>query len=406
MYDLILIRYGEMTLKKKNYKSFLSRLVHNIKTKLETFKKIRYEYTNYRFYIYLNGEDHEEIINILDTISGISSYSLCVKCLPDLNDIASKAINLIKDKNNQNKSFKVETKRGDKTFPLNSIEISQQVATLILESLNDLIVDVHNPDFLLNVDLRKEGTYVFLNHLLGMQGFPAGTGGKALLMISGGIDSPVAGYLTLKKGLKLKAIHFYSPPYTSEMSLQKVIELTELLTIYTEKGNMELLIVPFTKIQLRIQEKADPEYLITLMRRAMYKIASIVCKRERIDAIINGESIGQVASQTIENMFVINEVTNIPILRPLITSEKNDIIKISKQINAFNISIRPYEDCCTVFVPMHPVLKPRLKDVIREENLSELDNLIKEAVLNTETIDLNCFEKYNVMFKKSDKYDI
>lgn len=225
-------------------------------------------------------------------------------------------------------------------------------------------------------------------------------------MISGGIDSPVAGYLALKKGLKLKAIHFYSPPYTSEMALQKVIELAELLSNYTEKGNMELLIVPFTDIQLKIQEKADPEYLITLMRRAMYKIASIVCKRERIEAIINGESIGQVASQTIENMFVINEVTNIPILRPLIASEKNDIIKISKKIKAFDISIRPYEDCCTVFVPVHPIIKPKLKDVIKEENVAELDILIEEAIKNIERINLNSFEKYNVMFKKSDKYDI
>lgn len=406
MYDLILIRYGEMTLKKNNYKIFLGRLVHNIKNKLKDYSKIRFEYTNYRFYIYLNGEDHEKIISILDTISGISSYSLCVKCLPDLTDIASKAIELIQDKGYQKKSFKVETKRGDKSFPLTSIEISQQVATLILKSLNDLIVDVHNPEFLLSVDLRKEGTYVFLDHLLGMQGFPAGTGGKGLLMISGGIDSPVAGYLALKKGLKLKAIHFYSPPYTSEMALQKVIELAELLSNYTEKGNMELLIVPFTDIQLKIQEKADPEYLITLMRRAMYKIASIVCKRERIEAIINGESIGQVASQTIENMFVINEVTNIPILRPLIASEKNDIIKISKKIKAFDISIRPYEDCCTVFVPVHPIIKPKLKDVIKEENVAELDILIEEAIKKIERINLNSFEKYNVMFKKSDKYDI
>lgn len=406
MYDLILIRYGEMTLKKRNYKVFLKRLVHNIKNKLEKFNKIRYEYTNYRFYIYLNGEDHEEIINILNTISGISSYSLCVKCLPDLSDIANKAISLIKEKNYQKRSFKVETKRGDKSFPLTSIEISQQVATLILDSLNELIVDLHNPDFLLKIELRNEGTYVFLDYILGMQGFPAGTGGKGLLMMSGGIDSPVAGYLTLKKGLRLKAIHFYSPPYTSENSLQKVIELTELLTKYTEKGNMELLIVPFTDIQLKIQEKADPKYSITLMRRAMYKIASIICKEERIHAIINGECIGQVASQTIESMFVINEVTSIPILRPLITSEKNDIIKISKQIEAFNISIRPYEDCCTVFVPTNPVIKPRLKAIINEENKTELDLLIEEAVQMIERIDLNSFDKYNVMFKKSEKYDI
>lgn len=406
MYDLILIRYGEMTLKKKNYKVFLKKLVHNIKNKLNDFKGLRFEYTNYRFYIYLNGEDHKKIVEILDTISGISSYSLCVKCLPVLEDIASKAVDLIKENNLQNKSFKVDTKRGDKSFPLNSIEISQQVATLILETLNDLVVDVHTPDVLVKIDLRIEGTYVFLNQTFGMQGFPAGTGGKALLMISGGIDSPVAGYLSLKKGLTLKAIHFYSPPYTSEMSLQKVIELTEVLTKYTENGTMELLVVPFTAIQLRIQEKASSEYLITLMRRAMYKIASKICEKDRLMAIVNGESIGQVASQTVENMYVINEVTSIPILRPLITNEKNEIIQISKQIKAFDISIRPYEDCCTVFIPTHPTTKPRLNFVLREENLADFDKLIEDAISNIEVINLSKFEKYNVMFKKTEKYEI
>ncbi|MDY0363264.1 MAG: tRNA uracil 4-sulfurtransferase ThiI [Bacilli bacterium] len=406
MYDLILIRYGEMTLKKKNYKIFLDKIIHNIKNKLSHFNNIKFEYTNYRFYIYLNGEDYKQITNILDTISGISSYSLCVKCFPDLCDIAEKGAKLIKNMNYQRKSFKVETKRGDKSFPLTSIEISQQVASLILRDLSNLMVDVHNPDFTLSVDLRTEGTYIFLNHILGMQGYPSGTGGRGLLMISGGIDSPVAGYLALKKGLKLEAIHFYSPPYTSDMSLQKVIELTELLAKYTEKGNIKLLIVPFTKIQLRIQERADEKYLITLMRRAMYKIASTVCKNEHYKAIINGESIGQVASQTVESMAVINEVTNIPIIRPLVTSEKNDIISISKKIKAYDISIRPYEDCCTVFVPIHPIIKPRLKDVIKEEKILQIDDLIEEAIENIERINLSCFEKFNIMFEKSDKYNI
>ena len=406
MIGLILVRYGEMTLKKKNYRQFLQAINDNIKRKLKGFRKVKFFNTDYRFYIYLNGENHEKVIEKLNTVVGLSSYSLCYEANNNYDDIAKVAIDIIKDyKKSERASFKVETNRADKSFPATSIEISQEVARRILPNVSGLYVDVHNPEITLNIELRSEGTYLYIDSIKGLGGYPSGTAGSGLLMMSGGIDSPVAGFLALRKGVNLTCLHFASPPYTSQMALQKVIDLTEALTDYTVNGKINLLVVPFTKIQDAIHEKADNIYMVTLMRRAMYKIASIICQKNKIDVIVNGESIGQVASQTLESMRVVNDVTNIPIIRPLATFDKEEIVSIARKIKTFDISIRPYEDCCTVFVPEHPVIKPKLDLVLMEEEKCKLDSLINEAVENIEVIELDGINKYNV-FSVDDKFTI
>lgn len=405
-YDLILIKYGEMTLKKKNYKQFLKKINDTIKRKCKGFNKLQYFNTDYRFYIYLNGENYEEVIKVLNTIVGLYSYSLCKKVEADFDKMAETAIEMLKEETTkEKKKFKVETNRGNKSFPYTSIQISQELAKRVLPKVENISVDVHNPDIILHVDLRCEGTYLYLNEIKGLGGYPAGIQGKGLLMMSGGIDSPVACYLSMKKGINVYAIHYASPPYTSLNSLQKVVDLLQVLAKYTETEKIKLLVVPFTKIQDSIHENANPKYLVTLMRRAMYKIGEIVCNKKGLDVIINGESIGQVASQTLESMKVVNEVTNLPILRPLATYDKEEIIEVARKIGTYDISIRPYEDCCTVFVPEHPVIKPTIEEAKREEAKCNFETLILEAVENIKTIDLNTIEKYSV-FDDGDDGDL
>lgn len=395
-YDIILVRYGEMTLKKKNYKQFLQKVNDNIKKKCVDIEGLKFFNTDYRFYIYLNGNDYNEVIQRLNTVVGLYSYSLCVSVDPNYDAIASKAIELIKEEMNGETTFKVETNRSNKEFPATSIQISQEIAKRILPKVEGLKVNVHNPQITLHIDLRCEGTYIFVKEVKGLGGYPSGIQGKGLLMMSGGIDSPVAGFLTIKKGVDLTAIHYYSPPYTSLNALQKVVDLLEKLAVYTSNGKIKLLVVPFTKVQDRIHEKANQIYMVTLMRRAMYKIADKICENRGISIIVNGESIGQVASQTLESMVVVNEVTNKPIIRPVATYDKEEIIAVARKIGTYDISIRPYEDCCTVFVPEHPVIKPDIAKVKSEEAKCDFDDLIEEAIANIEEINLNYKDKYSV----------
>lgn len=390
MYDMILVRYGEMTLKKKNYKQFLHKINDNIKNKCKDLKNLRFSNTSYRFYIYLNGEDHSKVIEILNTVVGLYSYSLCKRVESNIEEIAKDAVAIIKEERpNKSFSFKVETHRGDKTFPLTSIEISQKVSSIIIPQIEGISVDVHNPELTLSIDLRSEGTYIYTKIIKGLGGYPSGMAGNGLLMISGGIDSPVAGFMALRKGVKLSAIHYESPPHTSPMALQKVIDLLERLSVYSLDGKINLYVVPFTDIQSKIYQNADNTYGITLMRRAMYKIASLFALDQNFSCLINGESIGQVASQTLESMMVVNEVTNLPIIRPLATYDKEEIIEVSRKIKTYDISIRPFEDCCTVFVPEHPVIKPKLDIVKKEEEKCELDSLIDEVFYNIKKYELS-----------------
>ncbi len=413
MYDMILVRYGEMTLKKSNYKTFLNKINQTIKNKLKKLKQLEFFNTDYRFYIYLNGENHNKVLEILDTIAGLYSYSLCKKVIikskdTTIEDISKCGINVIEFERPQKPfSMKVETNRGNKDFPLTSIQISQMVAKGILPHIKDVSVDVHNPDLTLSIDLRTEGTYIYTKVIKGMGGYPSGMAGNGLVMISGGLDSPVAAYLSIRKGINVSAIHFASPPYTSDMALQKVVDLLETLAKYTDNGYISLYVVPFTKVQTEIHNKANNIYMITLMRRAMYKIASKVAKDKQYQCLINGESIGQVASQTLESMMVVNEVTNMTIIRPLATYDKDEIISVAKKIKTFDISIKPYEDCCTVFVPEHPSIKPKINIVLSEEKKCDLDALIEEAYQNVQVYKLQYEYKTNVFdMDKTGKFQI
>ena len=403
MYDMILIRYGEMTLKKKNYKQFLKAINDNIKDKIKDIPNLKFVNTDYRAYIYLNGTDYNLVIDKLNEVVGLYSYSLCKEVEKDIEDIAKWAVEIIndyiKEANITSKfTFKVETHRGDKRFPLTSLEISSKVASLVLPKIEMMSVDVHNPDVTLSIDLRSEGAYIYTNTIKGLGGYPGGSGGEALLMMSGGIDSPVAGFLTIKKGVRISAIHYASPPYTSPMALQKVIDLLKVIAKYQDSGEIDLYVVPFTNIQTAIHNNANQIYLVTIMRRMMYTIATMLAKEKGFSALVNGESIGQVASQTLESMMVVNDVTNLPILRPLCAMDKIEIINIASKINTYDISIRPYEDCCTVFVPEHPIIKPKLEDVKYEEAKCNLEPLVEEAYKNikkyvvSENCNINVFE--------------
>lgn len=387
MEDHILIRYGELSLKKSNRKQFINKINANIKRALKEFSQLTYESRGLRFYIILNGEDSSKISEVLKKIPGIYSFSVVSRCDSNINAIKEQALILVKKEfENGAKTFKVETNRGDKTFPLNSLEISKEVARHLFINLENLKADVHNPDFVLYLDVRQEGTFLFTKIEMGLGGFPAGVLGKTMLMVSGGIDSIVAGYMAVKKGMTIEAIHFAAPPYTSDLAVQKVIDLLETIIPYTEYQAINLHIIPFTEIQKAIYDNCREDYCITIMRRMMYRITEQVAKQLNALAILNGENVGQVASQTLESMATIEDVVRMPVIRPLATFDKQDIVDVSRKIGTYDISIRPYEDCCTVFVPKHPQIKPSLKQAEIEENKFAFDEMINTAVEKRERI--------------------
>ncbi len=387
MEDHILIRYGELSLKKSNRKQFINKINANIRRALKEFSQLAYESRGLRFYIILNGEDSSKISEILKKIPGIYSFSVVSRCDSNINAIKEQALILVKKEfENGAKTFKVETNRGDKTFPLNSLEISKEVARHLFINLENLKADVHNPNFVLYLDVRQEGTFLFTKIEMGLGGFPAGVLGKTMLMVSGGIDSIVAGYMAVKKGMTIEAIHFAAPPYTSDLAVQKVIDLLETIVPYTEYQAINLHIIPFTEIQKAIYDNCREDYCITIMRRMMYRITEQVAKQLNALAILNGENVGQVASQTLESMATIEDVVRMPVIRPLATLDKQDIVDVSRKIGTYDISIRPYEDCCTVFVPKHPQIKPSLKQAEIEENKIAFNEMINTAVEKRERI--------------------
>lgn len=383
MKRIILIKYGELTTKKDNRGFFIKTLRKNILNKLTDYNiEIKDDY--YRMFIYCEESDIDKIISILKSIFGIHEIVICISST-DTSTLNIKNISLDIMKNKTFKTFKVETNRSDKSYPIKSMEINNIIGGHILKNIN-CKVDVHNPDYLLNIEIRCEGVYIYENRIKGLGGYPVSTLGRGLLMLSGGIDSPVAGYLTIKRGVELYYLYFESRPHTSIEARNKVIALARKLEKYNSNG--KLLVVNFTKIQEAIYKNLDPDYLITIMRRMMYRIAQRVAKKNKCLAIVNGESIGQVASQTLSSILSVNDVTNFPILRPLCSFDKLDIIDIAKKIDTYETSILPYEDCCTVFVPKHPVINPNLKHIYHEESLYDFSELLDEAVNNIEMVDL------------------
>lgn len=378
-YDHIMVRFGELSTKGKNKTDFIRTLYQNIKVGLKEFNGINLIMRYDHIYVVLNGQDFHPIMERLQEISGIYALSLVHKCDKDLQVIKEAALELVKQETGA--TFKVETKRSDKKYPMHSDEITRAVAGYVLHN-HPMKVDVHNPEILLSIEVRDEGAYIFCNTYPGAGGYPLGVGGKTMHMLSGGIDSPVAAYLMMKRGVTIECIHFASPPYTQEAVIYKLIDLLGKLNRYQPR--IRLHIVPFTKIQEAIYDNAPESYCITLMRRMMYRLASKLARRRNCPVISTGESVGQVASQTLQSMATINEVTSTPVIRPCATMDKLEIIKLSKKIDTYEISIRPYEDCCTIFTPKAPKTAPRLEEAKSYEEKFDYESLINEALGNIE----------------------
>ena len=385
IYNQILVRFGDLTLKGKNQNFFLKSLFKLMKLKMEGLN-VEIEYQHDRIFIHLNDEDVNKVIDRLFLVSGISSYSLVVKCSTELEDIKQTALKLMEEKVTKETTFKVNVKRSNKDYPMKSPEITRAVSGYVLSHHKLLKVDVHNPEVELDVEIRRDATYLYNTYERLLGGYPVGVAGKGLLMLSGGIDSPVAGFMAMKQGVEIECIHFESTPLTSIESAQKVVDLVKKLAKYAPNNKINLHMVPFKDIHVALLENIPESYNITIMRRMMYRIATKLAIKKGCLAIINGESVGQVASQTLGSMNTINSVTNYPILRPLCTYDKQDIIKISRDIDCYDLSIKPFEDCCTVYVPKAPATAPKLDKAIAYEKAFDYETMVDQAVENTNSI--------------------
>ncbi len=383
MERVIMIKYGELSTKKGNINFFIGTLYKNIKDKLKNYRVNIYKDIS-RMYIEFDDQDLTQILKKINNIFGLHEYVVAYKIDSDVEKIKSTVLEIVKNQKFQ--TFKVETKRSDKKFPISSLDFSKEIGGLILKNIDNIKVDVHHPDLLLHIEIRNTNTYIYMNHYEGLGGYPNGTLGKGMLMLSGGIDSPVAGYLSLKRGIILEAVYFEAIPHTSIEARNKVISLTKKLAKYTNK--IKLHIIPFTEIQESIYKNIDSEYCITIMRRMMYRIMEDLVKARKAQIIINGESIGQVASQTLTSMQVINNVTNYPVIRPVACLDKLEIIDIAKKIDTYDISILPYEDCCTVFVPKHPIINPELSKCIEYEKTFNYEEMIAKAIKTRIVMDI------------------
>jgi tRNA uracil 4-sulfurtransferase len=381
-YDRILIRYGELSTKGRNRNKFIDKLKKSIKRALSPFPTAEIEADRERMYVLLGNEKQEDIVAALKNIFGIQSFSPAVKLDKDVETMKKVSLDLVQNLYKPGMTFKVTGKRIDKTFELGTDQINQEFGSHLLKNIEGLKVNVRQPDINLRIEVRSEAAYLFCENIPGAGGYPVGSNGKAMLMLSGGIDSPVAGFLSLKRGIEIEGVHFFSPPFTSERAKQKVVDLTEKLSQIS--GSIKLHVVPFTEIQQLIQDQVPSNYTMTTTRRLMLRITDELRRRQEALAIITGESLGQVASQTLESMNTINEVTNTPILRPLVMMDKTEIIGLAQKIDTYDISIRPYEDCCTIFVPSSPKTKPKLDKVQHFESFVDFEPYIQKAVDNTE----------------------
>ena len=381
MDKVILIKYGELSTKKGNRNFFIKTLYDNVKNKLKKYD-VKISRDRARMYIEFLDSDLEDIKKIIDRVFGIHMYHIANIVDTNIDVIKSSVLDIMR--NEKFSTFKVETKRSDKSFSINSQDMNRVLGGVILRNIDGISVNVHNPDILMTVEIREKNTYIYLNSYKGSGGYPVGTQPRGMLMLSGGIDSPVAGYLAMKRGVKLDAVYFEAIPHTSLEARNKVIELCKKLSLYTDQINLH--VVNFTPIQEEIYRNCREDYCITIMRRMMYRIMEKISKSHKGYAIINGESIGQVASQTLTSMNVINSVTNMPVIRPVACLDKLEIMDIARKIDTYEISILPFEDCCTVFVPKHPVINPRIDTSIYEEEKFDYKSMLDVAVETMNTI--------------------
>ncbi|MDZ5760194.1 tRNA uracil 4-sulfurtransferase ThiI [Carnobacterium maltaromaticum] len=377
-YTEIMVRYGELSTKGKNKRTFINRLSQNVRRALHDFPEIKILGERDHMYLELNGADSHIVMKRLEPIFGIQNYSPVVRLPRDMEVVKQVAVEMVQSVFKEGQTFKITTKRADHLFELDTNDINQLLGAEVLRNVEGIKVQVKKPDIEVKVEVRLEGIFLSCQRIAGAGGLPVGSGGRAMLMLSGGIDSPVAGYLAMKRGVEVQAVHFHSPPYTSPRALQKAKDLTVKLTAYV--GSIQFIEVPFTEIQEEIKRVVPEGYLMTVTRRMMMRLTDKIREQQRGLAIVNGESLGQVASQTLQSMVSINEVTNTPIIRPVVSMDKNEIIEIAQKIDTLELSIQPFEDCCTIFAPPAPKTKPKLEKAQKFEARLDVDGLIERAM--------------------------
>ncbi|HGH8038846.1 TPA: tRNA uracil 4-sulfurtransferase ThiI [Streptococcus agalactiae] len=377
-YSEIMIRYGELSTKKKNRMRFINKLKNNMEHVLSIYPDVSVKTDRDRGHVYLNGTDYHEVAESLKEIFGIQAFSPSFKVEKNVDTLVKAVKEIMTSVYKDGMTFKITAKRSDHSFELDSRALNHTLGDAVFSVLPNIKAQMKQPDINLKVEIRDEAAYISYEDIRGAGGLPVGTSGKGMLMLSGGIDSPVAGYLALKRGVDIEAVHFASPPYTSPGALKKAHDLTRKLTKFG--GNIQFIEVPFTEIQEEIKEKAPEAYLMTLTRRFMMRITDRIREDRNGLVIINGESLGQVASQTLESMQAINAVTATPIIRPVVTMDKLEIIDIAQKIDTFDISIQPFEDCCTIFAPDRPKTNPKIKNTEQYEKRMDVEGLVERAV--------------------------
>lgn len=378
-YTEIMVRYGELSTKGHNKKSFIDRLGDNVRHALHSFDQVKVHAQRDRLHVELNGADYDQVMDRLKLVFGIQNFSPSIRVEKSFDAAAKAAAQMIEEQVDHPITFKIETRRSDHHFELDTFAMNNKLGGYLLDKFPDkLKVDVHHPDLTLRVEIRLNGIFLSSETIKGAGGLPVGTAGKGMMMMSGGIDSPVAAYLAMKRGVSLEMVHFYSPPYTSPQALAKAQQLTERLAKYS--GSIRFIQVPFAEIQETVKEKVPEGYLMTVQRRMMLRLAAALMVKRHGLAIFNGESLGQVASQTMESMLAINDVTSNPVLRPVLSYDKTEIIKIAEQIGTYDLSILPYEDCCTVFTPPSPKTRPNVERARKYEQRLDIEGLMKRSL--------------------------
>ncbi|NVX16972.1 tRNA 4-thiouridine(8) synthase ThiI [Enterococcus faecalis] len=373
-----MVRYGELSTKGKNRKTFIMQLAQNVKRALADFPALKIHADRDRMHILLNGEDSEEVIPKLSKVFGIQNFSPSIRIEKEMPAIRAMVQEVVREVYMPGKTFKITAKRSDHSFELDSNGLNQELGGAVIEAIPEIQVQMKKPDINLRIEIRKDAAYLSYETIRGAGGLPVGTSGRGMLMLSGGIDSPVAGYLAMKRGVEVEAVHFASPPYTSEQALQKAKDLAEKLVPYV--GTIQFIEVPFTEIQEEIKRVVPQGYLMTITRRLMLRLTDAIREIRKGLVIINGESLGQVASQTLQSMVAINEVTSTPIIRPVVSMDKTEIIEIAEKIDTFELAIQPFEDCCTIFAPPQPKTRPRLDKAQDYEARLDLEGLMARAL--------------------------
>ncbi|XID85508.1 tRNA uracil 4-sulfurtransferase ThiI [Pediococcus pentosaceus] len=391
-YTEIMVRYGELSTKGKNRKDFIARLGGNIRKSLKDFEDVEIHPNRDRTHVTLNGTDSDAVINRLKKVFGIQNFSPMLKVEKTMEAVQAGALEMMKEQLKPGMTLKINTRRSDKEFAINTDTMNRELGGFILDNFPDNDVKMKNPDITLRVEIRSNGIFLTSEVINGAGGLPVGTAGKGMMMLSGGIDSPVAGYLGMKRGVEMEMVHFFSPPYTSEQALAKAKELSGKLAAYS--GSVQFIQVPFTEIQETIKEKCPEGYLMTIQRRMMLRLVVALAKQRGGLAIFNGESLGQVASQTMESMLAINDVTTMPIIRPVVSMDKNEIIDIAKDIDTYDLSIMPFEDCCTIFAPPSPKTHPDLEKTRYFEKRIDVEGLLERSLAGVKITNIRAEENF------------